>query len=469
MKKLCSVLLTAALLLSVFAAGAVNVSAAEDSFPLLSIYANPEIFGNVQQMTAYIYEKDGGALFEWGSEQCNMRYDGGEYWSYDMDAHGIAYDASKTYYVIFTDSWKNDTNELELPLSLYFATAYPTGKSTTAPSDGKRTFEVVWEGYSPEPDKEVFLYADPAVFGDYSAAYACIYDDSGNPVFPWGSNSCKMENLDDGNWCYNLTGHGVTLRSDTTYYISFSFDWKQRTDSLELTDHLFDTACFTGKVTGEGGATVYEINWQTAADSDELPAPKWYRRDDGKIYYYANPEVKSNFNKVYAFIITGSEDFRSERYAMTNEGDGVWSYDLAAHGFDVSKAADWQVMFSYDWETYPLTVELTANQLGDIAYVSQWSDSDGMSYYVVKWADSKAAPPPVRPVIPGDVDGDGVLTVGDCTLLQQYLAEFTVNGMPVIDSSDERMFATADFNGDGTLNVMDVTAMQRALAEFAAI
>jgi hypothetical protein len=92
-----------------------------------------------------------------------------------------------------------------------------------------------------------------------------------------------------------------------------------------------------------------------------------------------------------------------------------------------------------------------------------------MSYYVVKWADSKAAPPPVKPVVPGDVDGDGVLTVGDCTLLQQYLAEFTVNGMPVIDSSDERMFATADFNGDGTLNVMDVTAMQRALAEFAAI
>ena len=45
MKKLCSVLLAAALVLSLFAVGAVNVSAAEDCFPLISIYANPEIFG----------------------------------------------------------------------------------------------------------------------------------------------------------------------------------------------------------------------------------------------------------------------------------------------------------------------------------------------------------------------------------------------------------------------------------------
>lgn len=469
MKKLCSVLLAAALLLSVFAAGAVNVSAADGSFPMLSIYADPEIFGNVKQMTAYIYEKNGGAFFEWGSEQCDMTYNGGEYWSYDMEAHGIDYDASKTYCVIFTDNWENDTNALELPLSMYFATAYPTGKTTTAPSDGKRTFEVVWEDYNPEPDKEVYLYADPAVFGDYSAAYACIYDDGGNLFFPWGSDSCKMENLDDGNWCYNLTEHGVTLRSDKTYYISFSFDWKQRTDSLDLTGHLFDTACFTGKATADGGAIVYEINWQTAPDSDELPAPKWYRQENGKIYYYANPAVKSGFNKVYAFIITGSEDFRSERYAMSDEGDGIWSYDLAAHGFDISKASDWQVMFSYDWETYPLTVPLTAGNLGDVAYVSQWSDGDGYSYYVVKWADSKAAPPPVKPVIPGDVDGDGVLTVGDVTLLQRYLAEFTADGKPMFDVTDERVFAAADYNGDGSIDVMDVTAMQRGLAEFAAV
>ena len=62
-----------------------------------------------------------------------------------------------------------------------------------------------------------------------------------------------------------------------------------------------------------------------------------------------------------------------------------------------------------------------------------------------------------------------MLTVGDVTLLQQYIAEFTDNGTPIIDSSDERAFATADFNGDGSINVMDVTAMQRALAEFAVI
>lgn len=470
MKKLCSVLLAAALLLSVFAVGAVNVSAAEDCFPLISIYANPEIFGPVSQMTAYIYEKDDGACFEWGSNQCNMTYDGGEYWSYDMEAHGITFDPSKTYSVIFTDSWKSYTNTLELPLDLYFATAYPTGNTTTAPSDGKRYVEVAWEDSSVHSDQEVYFYADPAVFGDYSAAYACIYDESGTLFYPWGSDICRMEDMNDGNWGYNLTEHGVTLLPEKTYYISFSFDWQQRTDSLDLTGHIYDTACFTGKtIAGGDGTTVYEINWKTAENSDELPAPKWYRRDDGKIYYYANPEVKRDFKKVYAFILTGSEQYRDERFAMTDEGDGIWSYDLAAHGFDITKAADWQVMFSYDWETYPSTVELTAAQLGDIAYVSQWNDNDGFAYYIVKWADSKPAPPPVNPVIPGDIDGDGVLTVGDVTLLQQYIAEFTDNGTPIIDSSDERAFATADFNGDGSINVMDVTAMQRALAEFAVI
>jgi|GEM_PF-3646853 len=469
MKKICSVLLAAALLLSVLAVGSVSVSAADGAFPLLSIFANPEIFGAVDQMTAYIYEKDDGAFFEWGSIQCNMNYDGGEYWSYDMEAHGIDFDASKTYYVIFTDNWNSTTNALELPLDMYFATAYPTGNTTTAPSDGKRTVEVVWEGSSVDSDKEVYFYADPAVFSDYSAAYACVYDDGGTPFFPWGSDNCKMEDLGDGSWCYNLTAHGVTLSPDKTYYISFSFDWQQRTDSLGLTGHIFDTASFTGKSSDDGGTTVYEINWQTPPDSDELPAPKWYRRDDGKIYYYADPEVRSSFDTVYAFVINSGVEYGDECFAMTDEGDGIWSYDLAAHGLDIAQAEGWQVMFSYDWQTYPLTVELTADNLGDIAYVSQWSDSEGVSYYVVKWADSKPAPPPVKPVIPGDVDGDGVLTVSDATLLQQYLAEFTVNGKPVIDAADERMFATADFNGDGALDVMDVTAIQRALAEFAAV
>ncbi|MBQ2474711.1 MAG: hypothetical protein II513_05130, partial [Ruminococcus sp.] len=226
MKKLCSVLLAAALLLSVFAVGAVNVSAAEDCFPLISIYANPEIFGPVSQMTAYIYEKDDGACFEWGSNQCNMTYYGGEYWSYDMEAHGITFDPSKTYSVIFTDSWKSYTNTLELPMDLYFATAYPTGNTTTAPSDGKRYVEVAWESSSVHSDQEVYIYADPAVFGDYSAAYACIYDESGTLFYPWGSDICRMEDMSDGNWGYNLTEHGVTLLPEKTYYISFSFDWQ---------------------------------------------------------------------------------------------------------------------------------------------------------------------------------------------------------------------------------------------------
>lgn len=55
----------------------------------------------------------------------------------------------------------------------------------------------------------------------------------------------------------------------------------------------------------------------------------------------------------------------------------------------------------------------------------------------------------------GDVNGDGVLSVADATLIQKHSAS-------IIDFTDEQL-ATADMNGDGAVNVNDATAIQREL------
>lgn len=57
----------------------------------------------------------------------------------------------------------------------------------------------------------------------------------------------------------------------------------------------------------------------------------------------------------------------------------------------------------------------------------------------------------------GDLDGDGLLTITDATLLQRALAEY--------EPLTEAQAALADLNGDGVINVRDLTCLQRIAAE----
>lgn len=59
--------------------------------------------------------------------------------------------------------------------------------------------------------------------------------------------------------------------------------------------------------------------------------------------------------------------------------------------------------------------------------------------------------------ITGDVDGDGILSVDDATIIQKYLAS--------LNELTPEQLALADLNGDGAVNVNDATAIQRALVK----
>lgn len=55
----------------------------------------------------------------------------------------------------------------------------------------------------------------------------------------------------------------------------------------------------------------------------------------------------------------------------------------------------------------------------------------------------------------GDVNGDGRINITDVTVLNNALAEQTINGT----SLDEFQYAAADMNGDGIVNITDVTML----------
>ena len=65
--------------------------------------------------------------------------------------------------------------------------------------------------------------------------------------------------------------------------------------------------------------------------------------------------------------------------------------------------------------------------------------------------------PVTEPPLMGDLDGDGLLTITDATLLQRALAEY--------EPLTEAQAALADLNGDGVINVRDLTCLQRIAAE----
>lgn len=86
-------------------------------------------------------------------------------------------------------------------------------------------------------------------------------------------------------------------------------------------------------------------------------------------------------------------------------------------------------------------------------------DENDKSVSITELLDTKTSVAVVghidKPELTGDVDGNGILTVSDATLIQKYsasLVEFT-----------DKQLKLGDVNGDGTVNVLDSTEIQKRI------
>lgn len=110
----------------------------------------------------------------------------------------------------------------------------------------------------------------------------------------------------------------------------------------------------------------------------------------------------------------------------------------------------------YDVETNTYTVDSKAT--------SYTQDFTGMYNYCVDWLVSRAAWMSSQMAddyvaserIMGDVDGDGILSIKDSTLIQKYAVNITYLVPSVIKC--------ADVSGDSVVNIMDATEIQKKLA-----
>lgn len=411
------------------------------------------VFSNASVVSVYIYSLSETFPYEWGSEKWNMTKTEDGCWTYDLQENGINLNNGSEYYAIFVADWQTQTTDLYLDMYYIGDTAVITDNQ-----DESGAYEVEWEsGSVPFGDTISFVPNDELV-GDYTSVAAYIYEENDGEIFPWGSKKCKM--TDNGYaWVYNLTDHGVTLEEDKTYYVIFAFDWISNTNDLPLNGHVNDTAYMTGNIlsgAGTDGIRTFEATWDFVPP---LPVYDWEKRDDNKIYFYADPDIFGEADSVSAlfFVFAGAGGYPTEplTVAMQKEPeDNVWSCAPDAELLTTTGGKQCAVAFvANGFGTDP--IDCDTSTLGDLA-IPVLLDGDSL-YLAAYWCN------PTEPGVTGDLDGDGEVTIQDVTLLQRYLAEFTgAGGAPLLDASNLYL---ADFDGDGTVSISDATAMQRAIAE----
>ena len=439
------------------------------------------VFADAQNMYAYIQDENGAPFYPSGSEEWKMEPMGENDWRFYFTEDDIKLDPDKSYTVSFTPDWKNSTDPLPFELYNYYDCAVTSGVILDDSKDGK-VYEAEW-GSTLWNDNFPWFYlkVDPEITGEPAqkvSAFICA-DGEEEGIFPIDSAESEMVySSDEDRWEYELAVHGDPLPPGKDYTVTFVINSKFYTNPLHLTYEVYGcTARLTGDTfAGNGGKQIYEAEWIAGVSYEDYPAPEWEKRDDGKIYFYADQGVEPDFKKIYAYIFDysamidqGSGDsgdnygWGNKKYAMTYEGNGVWSYDPAAHGIAIEPGKYYGVYFTPDWDINYGDVELTADNLGDMAYVyrTYFSHYDENDYHAIDWVNGSNGY-----YILGDLNHNGELDIMDVTILQRHLAEFTENGQPIIDENDAFSMMIADVNGDGFLTIEDVTVMQRRLAEY---
>ena len=122
----------------------------------------------------------------------------------------------------------------------------------------------------------------------------------------------------------------------------------------------------------------------------------------GKVVKFEVPADWKNFKKITFFLndhTTGTQliTWGSKKGYMTDEGNGIWSFDLGNAGFDLSSGGPYNCIFTADWGVQTCDLIITTDNYGDTAYcpggtVENAVDSNKSSF-IVKWKSGKNGNP----------------------------------------------------------------------------
>ena len=130
--------------------------------------------------------------------------------------------------------------------------------------------------------------------------------------------------------------------------------------------------------------------------------------------------------------------------------DGKWYPDGTDNNYHITEGGVYDIYFrpNYDGKS---------DWFNKVLYVSKKSDIISTEPESEPTEPSTGSPTTDKMIL-GDADGDGSISILDVTIIQRYLAAYTVN-------DPERVVRCGDVNGD-ILDIIDATLIQRYLASY---
>ena len=197
-------------------------------------------------------------------------------------------------------------------------------------------------------------------------------------------------------------------------------------------------------------------------------APNWVQdKYDSSIYFYANPFLFGrNFKYIYMYLYDHNNgeiiNWGSKKGKMTNEGNGIWSFDLDAKGITLDPYKAYGVIFTADLGLQTCDLIIGSDCLGDIAYCPGSDEENNVDSSkksrIVKWANvdsSKYGNPKCITAI-GNVIGNAYWP-GD-TGYSMFVSFLSDTGKMGIDNA-------LKFNGKTEQQTIDDTAKALGLSE----
>lgn len=185
----------------------------------------------------------------------------------------------------------------------------------------------------------------------------------------------------------------------------------------------------------------YSANAAACVSTDGLYAANVHLYKYLCSYDWFNDEIRKSFRKYYPYFANiAAEGGMID--SLLDEYRPLFDRNYTEAGWKVSRY--WVNVQKRPLATYDENLDYLRDWLS--ARVSRLNE-----YY----------PPidePVAPYIRGDADGDGKINISDATLIQKFIAQYT---MP-----DNFQINACEINGDGTVSISDVTEVQRFLADF---